>query len=396
MSRYRSDAAEQVAVLLKTARKSLGVSLAFMTRADDTFLHLQVVDTSLPDLFHEGMALERKSSFCQAIMNGTLPPVISNISDYPEAMKLPTADVPNIRSYVSVPVVLSDGSVYGTFCASGFDSDEPLTTRDKALMEILSQAAAVIVEPGVRERNRNSEIEGRIGPVIDDGGPMVLLQPIVDLASRRRVGAEALSRFPQQWGMAPDECFAEAHTIGKGHRLEVQALRRAADHLDNVSGYVAMNVSPATLLTAVCRELLNGLPLDRIVLELSEHDPVENYDELKEVLAPLRAQGMRLAIDDVGAGYSSLRHIVITEPNVIKLDRSIVTGISDDAVLSVVTRSLVELAHATGAKVVAEGVETAGDAAALQRLSVDHGQGWHFGRAGTVNALRDDYTFVQV
>jgi EAL domain-containing protein (putative c-di-GMP-specific phosphodiesterase class I) len=202
---------------------------------------------------------------------------------------------------------------------------------------------------------------------------------------------EALSRFPQDWGMAPDLCFAEAHRIAEGDRLELLALHRAADHLPHVSGYVAMNVSPATLLTQDCTDLLGRLPLDRIVLELSEHDPVDDYDALKAVLAPLRAHGMRLAIDDVGAGFSSLRHIVITAPDVIKLDRSIVTGIADDSVLSVVTRSLVDLARATGTQVVAEGVETGADADALARLNVDLGQGWHFGRATTAAALRDEY-----
>jgi EAL domain-containing protein (putative c-di-GMP-specific phosphodiesterase class I) len=140
---------------------------------------------------------------------------------------------------------------------------------------------------------------------------------------------------------------------------------------------------------------LNQLPLNRIVLELSEHDPVDDYDALKAVLAPLRVRGMRLAIDDVGAGFSSLRHIVVTTPEVIKLDRSIVTGIADDPVLGVVTRSLVDRAHATGAQVVAEGVETAADADALAALGVDLGQGWHFGRATTAEDLKPDYPAQQ-
>jgi EAL domain-containing protein (putative c-di-GMP-specific phosphodiesterase class I) len=168
-------------------------------------------------------------------------------------------------------------------------------------------------------------------------------------------------------------------------------LHRAADQLAHVTGYVAMNVSPATLLTAECTDFLDRLPLDRIVLELSEHDPVADYDGLKAVLAPLRARGMRLAIDDVGAGFSSLRHIVVTAPDVIKLDRSIVTGIAGDPVLTVVAHSLVDLARATGAQVVAEGVETAADADALAALGVDLGQGWHFDRAVTAEALRDHY-----
>ena len=94
-------------------------------------------------------------------------------------------------------------------------------------------------------------------------------------------------------------------------------------------------------------------------------------------LAPLRAAGMRLAIDDVGSGFSSLRRIVLTRPDVIKLDRALVYGVAADPGLRTLVRSLVDFAHRCDATVVAEGVETAPDAAALLALDVDHGQGWH-------------------
>jgi EAL domain-containing protein (putative c-di-GMP-specific phosphodiesterase class I) len=218
-------------------------------------------------------------------------------------------------------------------------------------------------------------------------GPVVVYQPIVDLSSGARVGAEALSRFPAEWGMAPDVCFAEAHSIGLGHELELLALRRAAEAVDEVGGYVAMNVSPATLIREDCRSMLASLPLDRVLLELSEHDPVEDYPGLLEALDPLRRSGMRLAIDDVGAGFSSLRHIVLTHPDVIKLDRSIVDGVSHDDVLSTLVRSLVAFAASAGARVVAEGIETESDADWLRELGVDYGQGWHFGRPGPMTDL---------
>jgi EAL domain-containing protein (putative c-di-GMP-specific phosphodiesterase class I) len=282
---------------------------------------------------------------------------------------------------------LSTGELYGTFCAFGLTTDPELTTRDKALMDVLASAASVIIEPEVQERHRHEELTARLTPVIAAGGPDVVLQPVVDLATGERVGAEALSRFPAEWGRAPDTCFAEAHSLGLGHRLELLALARAAGHLARVDGYVAMNVSPATLLQPACVALLDGLPLHRVLLELSEHDAVEDYAALTAVLAPLRSRGLRLAIDDVGAGFSSLRHIVVTAPDVIKLDRSIVSGVDADPVLSTLVRSLVEFAHGCGVEVVAEGVETAAEAAMLRALEVDFGQGWHFGRPAPVEAL---------
>jgi EAL domain-containing protein (putative c-di-GMP-specific phosphodiesterase class I) len=387
VGRERSTAEQQIAELLHTARTSLRLSVAFLSRLDGTTQHLEVVDTSVPFLFQEGYQQKQEVTLCQAILDKKIPQVIPDLTVFPEAMKLPAARMPRLRSYVSVPVTLSDGSLYGTFCAAGLTTDRDLSKRDKALMDVLASAAAVIIEPEVRSQERRTEIEDRLRPVMDDGGPVVVLQPIVDLTTGDRVGAEALSRFPAEWGMAPDVVFEQAHGVGLGHRLELLALERAAEHLDRVDGYVAMNVSPATLLTPECGELLGRLPLTRVLLELSEHDQVEDYTALNAALEPFRARGLRLAIDDVGAGFSSLRHIVVTAPDVIKIDRSIITGLTTDPVLTKLVESLVEFGHGCRVRVVAEGVETAGEAASLRTLGVDYGQGWHHGRPGPPEAL---------
>jgi EAL domain-containing protein (putative c-di-GMP-specific phosphodiesterase class I) len=306
-------------------------------------------------------------------------------------MALPASRIPRIRSYVSVPITFSDGTQYGTFCAAGLTSDKELGKRDQALLEVLASAAAVILEPSVAEQQRRAEIEGRLGDVLADGGPTVLLQPIVSLATGRRTGVEALSRFPRDWGLPPDVCFEEAHSVGQGDRLELMALERALQRARGLPGYVAVNLSPATLLTDACARLLDRWPLEGVLLELSEHEPVEDYAVLTAALAPYRARGLRVAIDDVGAGFSSLRHIILTDPDVIKLDRSIVAGVAQDRVLTTLIRSLVDFAHDCGAGVVAEGIETADDVTVLQALGVDYGQGWYFGKADEPDALLDQY-----
>lgn len=389
MVKQRSGSQQQIAELLDRARRSLQLSVAFLSRLDGTTQHLDVVQAApLPGLlFREGVTQKQETTFCQKILDGELPPVMPDVRKYPVAMALPAARIPRIRSYVSVPVRLSDGTLYGTFCAAGLTTDKELGPRDAALMEVLADAAAVIIEPEVREHARVRDVLGRLEPVVAAGGPQVVLQPIVSLATGRRVGAEALSRFPEDWGRAPDVCFGEAHSVGLGDRLEVLALERAAAHLSAVPGYVSMNVSPGTFLTSACQDLLGRLPLERVLLELSEHEAVEDYRLLRDVLAPLRARGMRLAIDDVGAGFSSLRHIVLTAPDVIKLDRTLVTGLGDDPVLQTLVRSLVDFGHGSEATVVAEGVETAADAQNLRRLGVDFGQGWFHGRPGPAAAL---------
>lgn len=389
--RKRSASDEQIAELLRTAKSSLRLSTAFLTRMDGKTQKLEVVESSVPMLFPEKVTQRQSTTLCQAVMDGRLPAVMPDLSEFPEAMKLPSAWVPRIRSFVTVPVTLSDGTVYGTFCAAGLSSDRELTERDEALMHVLAQAASLVIEPGIAEEGRRDAVLERLRPVLRARGPRIVVQPIVDLGTGVRVGSEALSRFPQEWHQAPDEVFAQAHAVGIGDELELLAIKRAIGLLPQLSGYLAINISPATLLVPRVRRYLARAPLDRLLLELSEHDQVIDYDELSAVLQPLRHAGLRLAIDDVGAGFSTLRHIVLTAPDIIKIDRTLVDGAHQDHVLTMLVESLVYFARGCGAMVVAEGIETPEDAQHLRTLGVDFGQGWFFGRAGEPAEMTASY-----
>src|SRR6478752_4479713 len=173
MAKERSEVERQIADLLTTAKDSLDLSVAFLSRLDGVNQHLEVVESSGPAslFFKEGVTQRQETTFCQAILDGKLPAVIPEVKKFPEAMKLPSARIPRIRSYVSVPIVLSDGQLYGTFCAAGLTSDKELSKRDKSLMDVLAHAAAVIVEPQVHERARRAEIESRLAPLMASGGP---------------------------------------------------------------------------------------------------------------------------------------------------------------------------------------------------------------------------------
>ncbi|HJX42745.1 MAG TPA: GAF domain-containing protein, partial [Geodermatophilus sp.] len=159
MARKRTDAEQQVAELLRTARTSLQMSVAFLSRMDGTTQTFEVVDSKVPVLFKDGATARQDTSFCQKILDGDLPPVIDDVKKYPLAMSLPAARIPRIRSYVSAPVTLADGTLYGTFCAFGFTSDKELTGRDESLMKVLASAASVIIEPEVREQQRRDDID---------------------------------------------------------------------------------------------------------------------------------------------------------------------------------------------------------------------------------------------
>ena len=235
-----------------------------------------------------------------------------------------------------------------------------------------------------------AERQARIRQVIAAGDVLTtVLQPIVDLNDGHRVGAEALARFGGRERRSPDVIFGEALAVGLGVELELAALETGLTALGHLppGSYLSLNVSPSTVLSARLAQVLDGAEAARIVLELTEHAEVADYDVLTRALDTLRRRGVRLAVDDAGAGFASLRHIVRLSPDFIKLDVSLTRGIDIDPVRQSLAAALASFARDTGPVVVAEGIETEAELEALRHLGVPLGQGFHLGRPMPVAAV---------
>jgi EAL domain-containing protein (putative c-di-GMP-specific phosphodiesterase class I) len=206
----------------------------------------------------------------------------------------------------------------------------------------------------------------------------LVYQPIVHLDSGDLSGVEALCRCDDE--TSPDVWFAACERLGLAAAMDVAILELALDELDALpTGYVAINLSAATLADAPVALLsLVGEAADRrqIVLELTEHAEVTDYPATTAALAALREAGVLFAVDDAGAGHSSFRHIVRLGPDIIKLDRSITERIDGDATRKALVGALVIFAGEVGAVVVAEGIETRGELAAVRAAGVSRGQGF--------------------
>jgi PAS domain S-box-containing protein len=224
--------------------------------------------------------------------------------------------------------------------------------------------------------------ERRIRTVLDAGGPVMVFQPIVELVTGRPIGAEALARFAGQPYRPPNEWFADAAEVGLGTELELAAIGAALAELDRLpqGAYLSLNAAPSTVTSPELHEMLRGGRAARVVLELTEHVGVEDYTELIEALDSLRAMGARLAVDDAGAGVSSLQHILNLRPDIIKLDRALVEGIDNDPARRALAASLMAFGAEIGAQVVAEGIENRREQTVLRRLGIRYGQGFHLGR----------------
>lgn len=213
----------------------------------------------------------------------------------------------------------------------------------------------------------------------------MVYQPIVDLQTGDVVGYEALARFLAEPQRPPDVWFAEARSQGLGVELELYAVEAALSVSPSLLGdrHISVNVSPPTLCDDRLREIVAPRAAStRVILELTEHESIEDYPSLIEATDRLRAAGLTIAVDDAGAGFASMRHILKLRPEMIKLDRSLIEEIVDDSTIRAFVLALGSFATAAGTQLCAEGIETAGEAAVLAELGVPLGQGYHLGRPG--------------
>ncbi len=235
----------------------------------------------------------------------------------------------------------------------------------------------------------DGEVLARIRAVRRDESIGQVFQPILDLATGATVGHEALSRFPNPTLGGPERWFADAFTVGFGVDLEWLAATSALTYLQSAPPplFLAVNMSPATVLRIAEDQLCQPQLWPRIVVELTEHVPVEDYPAIHRAMAVARSHGARLAVDDLGSGYAGFRHLLRLEPDIIKLDISLVAGIDRSTGQKALTRALLGFANEVGAHVIAEGIERPEELSVLQDLGVPWGQGYLLGRPRAPRAV---------
>jgi EAL domain-containing protein (putative c-di-GMP-specific phosphodiesterase class I) len=327
----------------------------------------------------EGPPLE--ATFCQRMVTGQIPSAIPDTSREAGVADLLGSVPGGVGAYVGVPITLADGSLYGTFCCLSQEPVADLTERDVRFMAMLAELLAdeLLVQ---REHDRQRDV---LDEIIHSERVELAVQPVV-LADGSLVGLEVLSRFGAEL-CPPDVVFAAARELGAAQGLERMVLSKAVATLLPLlpaGCALGLNATPTGVLHLAQHPAAADFPgLAQLVLEITEHDAVENYEELRDCLRPLRDRGLRIAIDDAGAGYASLHHIIELEPDMLKIDRSIIDGLAGDRSRRGVVRSFVGLAQDIGALVCAEGVEQLDDLTAAIELGVHAAQGYLIARPTT-------------
>lgn len=264
-------------------------------------------------------------------------------------------------------------------------TDAAESVTEAALAESLAglvefaDLAGALVGRDVAERTKAHRARLQIQQIIETGAFAAVFQQIVDLETGAVVGYEALTRFAD--GVGPEVRFREAAAVGLGSELETAtllAVKSAAVDLP-ASAWLSMNVSPTMIsehdaLLSILADV--GRP---VVLEVTEHAEIPDYAAFRTAVASLGTE-TRLAVDDAGAGFASLRHILELRPTYIKLDRSLVADLDSDEARQAMIVGLRHFARSTNCRLIAEGIETAAELNILRTLGVTLAQGYILGR----------------
>jgi EAL domain-containing protein (putative c-di-GMP-specific phosphodiesterase class I) len=308
----------------------------------------------------------------------------------PIAAAMPITDAIPIGAHVSVPVRLRDGAIYGMFCCLGPHADKTLNDRDLQVMRCFADMAAFEVDQRREITSDRAEKQREIEAIIANRRIEIHYQPIWDVTVDQVVGYEALSRFQVAGdARAPDAWFAMAHGIGRGVDLEIHAIAMALEGFARLpaNSYLTVNCSPSTAINADLTAVLRAAPLDRLVLEITEHENIAHVHTLIEALDPLRRDGLRIAVDDAGSGFSGLQQILELTPEIIKLDRFFVRSIETDPSRRAMASALAAFAQSVGCAIIAEGVETRAELQTLEDLGFRKVQGYLLGKPCRIDDL---------
>lgn len=369
--------------VLQVVRRHLSMDVAFISRFQESDRVLDYVDGDACCVLQPGQVIPLTSGYCLKVIRGELPEYIPDTQRVPAAKTIPeTMSIP-IGSHLSTPIMLEDKRLFGTLCCFSYEPVASLTERHMDMLRAFSEFLGLYFDEAARREQEQEAVAHDIRRVMRDDSLRIVFQPVYDIARRSVHGFECLSRFDTEPRRPPDQWFNAAHSVRLGQELELHAIRKALASLEDFPGGVPLNVncSPELILSGRLTPLLeDGTDFSRVVLEVTEHAVVDDYAAMAEALQPFRARGSRLAVDDAGAGYSSMRHILNLQPEIIKLDMSLTQSIDRDGHRRALAKGLISFAHEIGSLIVAEGVEEASELDTLGQLGVDFAQGYYLAR----------------
>jgi EAL domain-containing protein (putative c-di-GMP-specific phosphodiesterase class I) len=367
--------------LLGLLRRRLHMDYAWLGRLDGDLLIIQVASGDTRTLgIGQGSSVRPGASLFTRVLSGELPSLIPDVRADPRTRDVPIVCEFDVGAYAATPVVDTEGQIYGMLGAFSRQACPTLRERDGGFLRLLASFLTEFVIDLRHLWEERSALWWRIREVLDDGGPRMLYQPVVELATGRTIGIEALARFPAT-SAGPHDVFAAAQSVGLGLELELAAVRNAVRVLPEIPPNVilAVNASPATVVGGLIELVLGTGEPEHLAVEVTEHAYIGDDHDLLLATETLRGHGTHIAVDDVGSCYSGLEQLLHLRPEVIKVDCFITHGIDQDAARRAVAAGLTKVAEEIGGRVVAEGIERPAELDAVIEAGIPCGQGYLLG-----------------
>ncbi|OYX67315.1 MAG: hypothetical protein B7Y88_00675 [Sphingomonadales bacterium 32-64-17] len=372
----------QIAGFLRSARDHLGLEIALIGRwVEDDTREITHVDSVLDLPLETGLRQHREETYCWHVLTGDLPEMIADPAPFPVAQALHITHALPVGAHFSVPLRLSDGTVWGSFCAMSSQPDPSLTSRDLAIFESFAAMAAERIDTLIANAAHRDQTRQRIEDMFDGDAVTIYHQPIHLLAGGEPAGVECLARFPDVNKRSPGTWFGDAESAGLGEELEMTAVRGAIETFASVpQGFFAALKAPARcVVSGAVRAALEAEPAADVVVTLTQYAAAEDKLALVQALEAMRPTA-RIAIDMVGTSYASMQLAALVKPDFVKLDMALARNVATDPAARALVSAVVALVSEWDGAVIAEGIEERAQAEAMQALGVSHGQGYLFAR----------------
>ncbi|TDO98837.1 sensor domain-containing phosphodiesterase [Marinomonas balearica] len=377
--------------LLETVRCELSMEVAFIAQFEGNeriILKLaKSPDCSAP--IYEGFSAQREKSYCQKIADGELPNIIQNTASHPIAKSLIATKVLSIKSYIGIPLYLSNGELFGSFCCFSSQENPNLAEQHVSILSICTQFIVGALERQIQQDALCVKIAGHIDQLEVDGLHQMVFQPITDTVRQKVVGVEALSRFGSSNERSTQEWFDQATFAGVNEKLELRALQQAISILDKLPDdvYLSVNLSSCTLQNPSFWSVIESIPLSQLKFEINANIPIDAVEVVATDIFKLKQRGARVALDDVGIGHNYFKLIQATQPDSVKLKRSLMCCINDDLARKTLVSALVSFASELSIVVTAKGVETKEELLTLMELGIYCIQGFYYAKPLSLNDL---------
>ncbi|MEW6982027.1 EAL domain-containing protein [Colwelliaceae bacterium 6471] len=362
----------------------LGMDCGFILITTDKEATLLPLSPSKNCLFCSEVEIDVFPHILKLIANESLPNIVSNLPLLLAQHNIKSRNE-DLLSMLWTNLDIDGDAGQAQLVCFGRNPTCSVTAKDFQLFESLGQYITRVLHVKLLKLERKQKKVSAIQTIIEKKLFEIHFQPIVDINSGEPLYYEALARFSAHPIASPDKWLSQANSLGLGIELEQALIEETLRSLDKLSKHglsinVSINMSAQFIESGRLCDLLNPRTKQKITIELTEHTPSSNYQELFHQLTQLSAQGLDIAVDDAGSGYAGLHQILVLKPDIIKLDRALIEAINEDEMKQILVSSLLGFAHQTGTSIVAEGVETLQEFDTLKRLGVQVFQGYLFSK----------------